>query len=249
MSTRLALRTFAVFLTGTFLASCGPTNQEVISSFKDGFDAKRKQFTELAAKLPAPGNVAESGCQAPLDPLPVYDVKAGTFNTEIVMAKQLLDPDVRLERTRDFDINLSDALLRGMMWTGPNNPMSESARDNTAVETLKPELENALAYRYLVVNQPVSYTAPQAVDEKSFIQGTADVEGFLFDLQSGQLLCSFRYMAKTADTVHYEYKKDSDNPLERAEAFAYSTLWSSAREDAARILTQVTKGTFVLERY
>jgi hypothetical protein len=236
----------AAALTGLLHAGCGPTNQDLLNDYRDRFDVRRKQFAVIADKLPEKGATLENGCKAPLVVKPVYDEKAKSYNLEIVMEPQLKDPDVRLDRATALDLNVSGGLLRGMQWTGPKNPMAERVLNTRAEASLRAQLEEAVATRYLLVNRAVSYTPPKALDEKTFTKAEADVEAFLYELQSGELLCSFRFSAVSEDSVHYEYK-ESDDPKDRLESFAYSTLWVHARKEEARLLTELTKGTFAFD--
>jgi hypothetical protein len=65
-----------------------------LTEYKVQFDDKRKQFSQLAEKLPPAGSVVRNSCSAAFDEKPFFDEKGKRYNTEIVMESQLRDPDI-----------------------------------------------------------------------------------------------------------------------------------------------------------
>ncbi len=225
--------------------SCGETNRQVFQRYEAQFAAKRDQFKKIAQMLPTSGSV-KGTMPAKLSPSPVYNVKTDTYNTEIVMFDQLLDPDIESRDHNRLDLILAGDLLRCVQWTGPKNPMSSSALDQRA-GNMEEQLKKALAIRYLVVVRPATYVAPTAVDENTYKPGMADIEVFITDMESNKVAGSFRYSAHSAAKVEYSYKK-GESQASRLEEFAYSSLFTDARDQLAKLLTQTTGGQFVFER-
>ncbi len=64
--------------------------------------------------------------------------------------------------------------MRGIRWTGPKNPMADTALREPA-GSLAVELERALGYPYLVVLRPLEFTRPVVIDEKTFQPGISVV--------------------------------------------------------------------------
>jgi len=228
-----------------YIGCGGETNRALFKRYEGPFAAKRQQFNSIAQALPAPGSV-QGNTVASLSPKPVYCVKDST-NTEIVMYDQLLNPDIRSEGHNRLDLILSGGLLNAMKWTGPNNPTSPSVLDKRSVPDMEPSLNKALATRYLVVVRPARFDAPVAVSEYSFKGGSADVEVFVADLQDNHVPASGRFTAHSSTNVEYLSKKGEDKRA-RLEEFAYSSLFTDARQKVGTLLPEITGGQFVLDK-
>jgi hypothetical protein len=231
-----------VLLLATTLAGCKEKTTEALEHLRPDFSAKRTQLASLAAKMPAPGTVSRSTLPGALSPPITRDAKGGgPINTEIVMAAQLTDPDVKLHSPEQIDLLMGEELLTCLMWTGPKNPMASSTLEGRDGDSLEKGCRAALAYRYVVALRPASYTRPVAVDERNYTPGGLVLEGFLFDLSTSALVGSFRVTATSADRVSYSARKN-DNKEERLESFAYSTLWESAIDGVAKALAPLASG-------
>jgi hypothetical protein len=224
---------------------CGQTNRQVFKHYASQFGEKRDQFKKIAAMLPASGSVSGNST-ANLSPKPTYNAKTKTYNTEIVMYDQLLDPDIESQDHNRIDLLLSGDLLNGIRWMGPKNPMTDSSLDRRAVPELEPELKMALSDHYLVVLRPVTFAPPVAMDESNYKPGTTDIEGFVVDMDGNKIVGSFRFTANSASQVQYSYKEGEDK-AKQLENFAYSSLWTDARGKVEKLLQQATGGEFVLE--
>jgi hypothetical protein len=216
---------------------CGKTKQDVIDEYRGKMTPKREQLQALAPKL---AGVADKG-RLNLSPVPAYDRKNDTGNTEFVGVEQLQDPDA----TPAYDLYLSGKLLMCLQWTGPKNPMSASALDDSA-GSLPRDFEDALATRYVVVLRTLDYQKPVVLGENSYKPGSLTMEGYLADLDKKEVLTSFRVSARSDDVVDYVYKEGEDR-TKAAEEWAKSTLSKNVRKEIARALTERTGGTFVLD--
>ena len=240
-----ALGACALILTLMYTGCAGETNRALFKRYESQFAARRQQFQSIAGMLPAPGSVRESSA-ASLSPKPVFDAKSNSRNTEIVMYDQLLNPDIKSEGHNRLDLLLSGDLLTAMQWTGPSNPMSSSVLDKSAGD-MEQTLKQALATRYLVVLRPARFVAPVAVDENNFKGGSADVEVFVADLETNKVPGSGIFTAQSTKSVEYMFKKGEDKQR-RLEDFAYSSLFTDARQKVGSLLPQITGGQFVLEK-
>ena len=235
----------ALALVAMSMGCRGETARQLLKRYEDPFAEKRRQFKNIAQMLPPPGSL-KGATAANLSPKPVYDANSKSYNTEIVMYDQLLDPDVESHGNDRLDLQLSGDLMDGILWTGPKNPMSESVLDESAGD-LEQTLKKALGFRYLVVLRPADFVAPVAVDENTYKPGMADIEGFIVDMQSNRVAGSFRFTAQSASKVEYSYKPDQSRESQ-LEGFAYSSLYTEARQKAGHLLEQTTGGQFVLDR-
>ncbi len=220
-----------------FVLTGGETTQAVLDRYAPRFADKRQQLKALAGKLPPLGGVQANLVWANLEPKPVYDTKNKTFNTSVIMIEHMGDPDVRLRTPGQFDLNLFEGLLlMHLQWTGPKNPMAESARKQRARSELARELEATLNQPYLVVLRPVSYDPPLLQPNNKFLGGEVALEGFLFDWRSMALVGSVKVSGKAADVVRGR-KGEMD-------AAVFSSLWVDVRTDLARALSQASGGRF-----
>jgi hypothetical protein len=228
------------------LAGCGggETNQQVIDRYKPQFAQKRTQWQTIARKLPAPGTTLPTPTPLKLDPKPLYDHDGGPYNTEIVMVEQLVDPDAELLKDGKFDLLLSGQLLTSLRWTGPSNPMSPSVLSQRATKLCSPEaFETALNTRYLVVLRTLAMEKPVATSEKTYRGGKLELEGFLIDLASQELLAVFRVDARPARQGDYVWKEGEDLKTQMQE-WVTSSMGTEARQKTRDELIRLTAGTF-----
>ena len=227
------------------LAGCGPTNQDVIEQYTPQYTQLRADLRDIGSTLdPASGEIAVT---QPLDPRPVYTAGSKEIqNTDIMMLDHLFDPDQSLNLT-GLDLTLSNYLLRLLRWTGPASPMQPSALDAPVMEGLDADFEQALQVRYLGVAAVVQHDPAVAVSEAQFTGGSAEVVGFLVDMQTRQVLCTFRITAAANQEVSYTYE-EGDSKTQALERFANSTLWSNARAAFIEKMNQVCGGDFALDQ-
>jgi hypothetical protein len=86
-----------------------------------------------------------------------------------------------------------------------------------------------------------------AVDAQTYKPGTVDIEGFVVDLTANKLAASCRFTANSSARVEYSYRK-GDDQQQRLQDFAYSSMYTDARQKLQPLLAQVTGGRFVLEK-
>src|SRR5579872_6345977 len=103
------VRACALVLVVMGIGCRGETNRQIFQRYQRPFAEKRQQFTRIAQTLPPPGSV-KGATAASLSPRPVYDAKGKSFNTEIVMYDQLLDPDIQSQGHNRLDLLLSGDL-------------------------------------------------------------------------------------------------------------------------------------------
>jgi hypothetical protein len=228
------------------LTTLGETMGDVIERYRPRFAEERTKLKRIVEKLPATGSVQGDTLPANLDPKPVYDVPNKTFNTAILMAENCTDPDLELKAPAEFDLLFhEDEFRTHLQWTGDKNPMAESARKADAKDLAK-RLDRSLDLRYLVVARPVRYDPPRVVNEKTFTGAELDLEVFLVDLRSEQVLGSFRRSFRPDAQVLVGFRKDRKEN-ESAEAFVYSNMWSKAQKEVTAALARGTGGTFVVD--
>ena len=198
-----ATRVCALALVVVCMGCRGETHRQLFKRYENQFAEKRQQFKNIAQMLPSPESL-KGATAANLSPKPVYDAKSNSYNTEIMMYDQLLDPDIQSQDHNRLDLLLSGDLLRCVQWTGPKNPMSESALDESAGD-MEQTLKKALGFRYLVVLRPANFVAPAAVNESTYKPGMADIEGFVVDMESNsnlQITCALVEHARVIAIFH-----------------------------------------------
>jgi len=231
------------------LASCGETARKVLQRYTPQLNEKRQEFQKISGLLPAPGSVKENS-QATLSPKPVLNAKdTDSNNTEVVMADQLLDPDIKRKDNSNLDVFLSGNLLLGIQWVGPKSSLDAGDLDRRSNPNTENMIKQGLAERYIVVLRPARYVPPVATNETTYKAGVADIEGFVVDLSGPKVVGSFRYTAQSGDTVEYKAKK-TDTAAARQmdlENFAYSSLYSDARKKLKPLLELSTGGSFTFD--
>ena len=235
--TVLFATSLAMLLTG-----CGPSMGEVVLEYKPQFDSLRTDLQAIASELPE--TVVDQQVTQALDPAPDYnaDDYDGIRNTDILMYDHLLNPELDLHDNDQLDLSLSRYVVKYLNWTGPDYFTS----DKRASEDWTAGFEQALAIRYLGVARVGLYDPPVAVSAESFQGGYAEVDGFLVDMQTKEILCSFKIAAQPNMTVNYQFK-EGDDPVEALEKFAHSTLWENARQAFIEKMNENCGGNFVLK--
>jgi len=233
------------FATWYFLFGQGLNRDELREKYGPRYEVKRQQLKTIAMSLPPQGSVKETTAAPNLDPKPIYDVKQQSYNVEIAMYAQLLDPDVDLQATKDVDLLLFEGgLVQHMRMLGPKSQLSPDIR---ATGKALAEYESSLNLSYLVVVRPVEFIRPLAVTKETYTPGRADLEVFLVDLRTEKVVGSCRIKAETAKSTEGVVQKDRSEK-ESVEAWAYSTLWQDARAKLAVALREMTGGTFEFNR-
>lgn len=198
---------------------------------------------------------------APLASLRLDEAHEENSSAELLLAEQLRSPDARLEESSSLDLGLSGALLRCVRWTGTSSPMSASALSAREGARLRRECGQALRMPWLVVLRSSLLVLPVASDGEHFTPGSARFDVLVYDAASGQLRASFVASAQTDERVQFTARTGGttemvqrrytrygvstsrttryvapENPRERLEAAARSSLWANAREAVAREL-------------
>jgi hypothetical protein len=231
---RLGLIAAAAML---LLAGCGRTAKEAVAENTPAVQALRAKLNTVVGGLPSFGS-AVSMSMAPVDPKPVYDRKTGTFNTAFVSVEQLKD-----DSAPAFDLILESDLSNALAWSGSRNPMAES-RLNEPAGDLNDIFERALKTPYVVIYRTISFAKPIAsADGTSFDGGMLDLEAYVVPVERNTWVASCRIAAESDTKVSFSMKKGED-PKEKTEAFAQSTLWQDARKQLAACLAEQTGGTF-----
>jgi hypothetical protein len=232
-------RVAILLLLPLLLAGCGKTAGEVIAENKAKADAVRETLATALSMLPPPGESLTAVAGMP-DPKPFYEVQA---DYKVSANAAFLTPEeIKASGKPAYDLILSSDLAYVLAWTGPNNPMSETALEGPEND-LPATFGNALATPYAIIYRPVAYNPPVAEDEKNFSGGTLDLEAFLVRLSDGTPLVACRIQAASDTSVSYTYKQ-GDDPKERLVAFASSTLRDDAMKTLAQCLNDKTGGTF-----
>ncbi len=224
------------------LTGCGPTMGDVVLEYKPQFDNLRMDLQAIAGNLPE--TAADRPVTQTLDPAPDYNAgdDASIRNTDIVMYEHLLNPELDLRDNNRLDLGLSKYVVKYLNWTGSDSFTS----DRRASEEWIAGFEHALDIRYLGIAKVGVYEPPVAVSAESFTGGFTEVDGFLVDVQTKEILCSFSIAAKPNKMVNYTYREGEDR-VAALEKFAHSTLWENAREAFITKMQENCRGSFVLE--
>lgn len=146
------------------LAACGKSAGDIIAENKPKIDVVRATLASALSVLPPPGeSVSATGGVA--DPKPSFDVKDRTTTPAGNLAF-VAPEEIKGGEKPKFDLLLQSDLNLALAWTGPHNPMSETALTGPENEVSK-IFANALATPYAIIYRPVAYDPPVAEDDKS----------------------------------------------------------------------------------
>lgn len=223
------------------LPACGQKISRTVEEYKEPFSQKREQLIEIAESLPPIGSVTENVRCINMDPplvikdrYPDYE-----YNGAMLMYDQLINPDLDLYDEVAFDVGIGHGFLRAIQWAGPENPMSELTMDNRS-RTFETDLQEALAYEYLVVNRIQGYVPAQIFDESSFIPGLVSIEGFVVSLKTNEILCRYHVAAATtAETVSFNNSRSDGKSAESELQWALET---DIRKAIQELLPELTGG-------
>lgn len=217
-----------------FLAACGTTNRDAIEHLRADYTAERARLASYVAVLPPSETITATSFSALTPPLVWGDVSRGEgagTNAAFLSFGQLANPDVRAI-DRGPDVTMSSELVDCLRWTGPQNPMAQTALGSRDGEGLEARCRAALAVPYLVVLRPGAFQSPTATSPETYAPGVLSMDVIVLDHATGRTLASARVVGTSADRVQYVYEEGSD-PAEALSRFAYSTLWSSIRQAIA----------------
>lgn len=234
------LKVLLGFMALLMVAACGETAGDTIEANRPKMEEIRTALRAALANLPPVGVVQTSPSSGGLDPKPTYDLKSGTINTAFLSVEELEDGS-----RPEFDLTLDSDLARTLAWTGPKNPMAESALSSAS--EIGDDFEAALKTPYAVIYRPASYVKPVADSATSYAGGTLDLEAFVVRIDTAKTVAICRIQAAPSNEVSYSYREGED-PKARLEAFASSTMWDDARAKLSRCLADQTGGTFVFDR-
>ena len=222
-------------------APTGPTTREVIERYRQPYAQMRERLKEIARQLPPKGSVRNSAggagkvARLSLNPPPSYKPlkfdEPITDNTGVLSAEQLLDPEV----TPEFDLNLDGFPQNCFYWLSQKYA---SAADLNRVDdgNLARGFEAGLARRYLLVYRTARFVRP-SVSENSYTPGSLDLEVFLVDFQSNQVLTSFRASANTSSETRVPGNSN-------VQVWVEDTIRQNVRSVIADSIANVTGGSF-----
>ena len=241
MKVRIAILVLVVGL-ALFLAGCGPTKIDVILELKPQYDALRADLQTIAATLPE--KAEDQAVAQPLEPAPYFnsDDYSVTRNTDVMMYEHLLDPEEDLADTGKLDLLLSN-LKTYVYWTGPKSPYLLKESKSRADDEFRAKFEQAPQIRYLGIARINHFDPIVAVNAETFKGGYTDIDGFLVDMQTQEIVCSFNMTVRPDEDIHYAYKEGESQTYALAEA-ARSNLWSNARDAFLDNMAEMCGGSF-----
>jgi hypothetical protein len=219
------------------LAGCGETNAAAIEELKPQFSVVRKNLAALTEHL------ADRSADVSLTFLVFDEANTDVGTATILMPEQLNDPDAELRQgdaayVKRFDPIAGGELLRCLNWTGPKNPMAESAMSARDGASLKAECERSAAQtKFVVVVETVSSVVPTLVTDGQFVGGAADLRVTVLEFASQKVLSRFEVHGQPDQVIKYAVKPGESKAVEAALA-VHSSMWVDARKKLFDGLTQ-----------
>lgn len=217
------------------IAGCGPSPNDLIESHRADMSGLRERLSALAKELPPPGSVQDSPITTPLQPPFMLKIDDPSSNAAALMSEQLTDNDAH----PSLELHLDNSLLAALFWTSPEREGHDYS--DGSYDTMQSTLESARQLKYLVVHRVIDVVLPRAVGPQQFLPGHAVIEGMVYELETQQLLGSYRFQVESDRRVEYVARSDQTQE-ERLEAFAKSELYEKAREQVQLRLQELTGG-------
>lgn len=211
------------------LVGCGKTNAAAIEELKPRYEPIRKRLAGLSEHL------NDAAVEVPLKGL-VFDERSDAVGTvSFLMPDQLKDPDLSTRRddeayVKRFDPIAGGELLFCLNWTGPKNPMGESAMSSRNGDSLKAQCERAATEtKYVVVVETVSSVVPTLVSDGQFVGGMADLRVTVFDFATQRVASRFEVHGQPDQVVNVRVKPGESKAVEAALS-VHSSMWVDARK-------------------
>lgn len=237
----------------------GAGGRDAKNRHREQYEQLRRRYAEIAQRLPPAGSASDpsesAGARGGRRPTPSPSRTPANLNppltsenTGLIAAEQLLDP-ARRPASSDysppdfFEIDTQDCPTECFRLLARDNPDMPDTVDQDGAVARK--LEAGLAHRYLAVYRTLIYTPPRVMSSEDhrisgqpndgrsrFSPGHVDLEVFVFDLQSNEMVASFR-------TAHTSSSQTVTNL-----ATLESEMRAGAREGILAGLRRTTGGTF-----
>lgn len=211
------------------LAACGKTNAAAIEELKPRYEPIRKSLASLSGRL------SDAAVEVPLEGVVFDEGNDAVGTVTFLMPEQLKDPDLYVRRddeayVKHFDPIAGGDLLFCLQWTGPRNPMAESALSARNGDSLKTKCERAAAEtKYVVVVETVSSVVPTLVSDGQFVGGSADLRVTVFDFATQRVASRFEVHGQPDQVVNVRVKPGESKAVEAALS-VHSSMWVDARK-------------------
>jgi len=137
-----------------------------------------------------------------------------------------------------FDPIAGGELLFCLNWTGPKNPMGESAMSARNGAALRANCERvATQTKYVVVVETVSSVVPTLVTDGQFVGGAAELRVTVLELATQKVESRFEAHGQPDQVIKYAVKPGESKAVEAALA-VHSSMWVDARKKLFDALTQ-----------
>lgn len=215
---------------GTTFLGLFETRGDVYDDLRPEFEALQRDFAEIAEAIGEVGSVQVS-TPKPWDPPPVYDVRAKSYNADIVSSTLLEDHTVEPL----YDLYLSE-IETGFHWVLQTTTVTR-AHGRRAPSDLRRRLRGLLETRYLVVLRPYWLEAPK---DGGF---RLDVETLVVDLRTKSIIEAFVLRVRNPSAPSPP-AANSPKLAKYLQRYGYSV----GREKLAALLAEKTGGTFRFDR-
>jgi len=161
---------------------CGKTNATAIEELKP-------TFAQVRTKLARMATLTGEGSDAPFAGAVFDETNDSVTTLSLLMPEQVADPDFSAPYgsaayVKQFDPIAGGRFLRCLNWTGPKNPMGESAMSARNGDDLLKDCQAAADLKFLVIVETVSSVVPTLVEEGKFEGGRAEIGVTVIDFKN-----------------------------------------------------------------
>ena len=215
-------RWFMLLLVGAI--GCQPSADSVVSKFRSELEAIKEKLDQIKNTLPE----SAEDIKAQLVPKLVLDEQSPEHNCESIMFLELAGAEPK------HDLLLTSNLSSSLFWL--DKPPSGGSS-----EFMERTMKAACKSRYLVVHRVDESQLPVAVSDTEFQGGLVQIDGFVIDMDSLEIVASYRVQAKPEESVQFSVKAGEDRKS-RLQSFAHSSVWNNARQLVSEAIQSNTGG-------
>lgn len=205
---------------------CGKTNATAIEELKP-------TFAQVRTKLARMAKLSGDGSDQPLTGAVFDETNENVTTMSLLMPQQVADPDFSSPYGSAAYVKLFDPIAGGrflmcLNWTGPKNPMGESAMSARHGEQTFTECQAAADLKVLVIVETLNSVVPTLVEEGKFEGGRAEIGVTVIDFKNEKVLSRFTVKGEPDQVVKYRVRPGETKAIEAAIA-VHGTMWVDAR--------------------
>lgn len=222
----------------------GPTNDEVIATYRDRLAAKKQAILDVMGSLPETLTVQPvKGAVAPFKSGSGPDAEDG--NVAFFAAETFVDGGAGAP----FSLSMYSSLANALAWTSPVLPYTPFNGTDTAEPDLAQTLEEAIATPFVAFYSQVEREDPVLKDTGMFTPGYVVIDLLLVELAHANVVANCRVSVISSKDLSIVTENGGVMTQELLTIAGYSDFQKQVGESLAGCLKEQTDSTFVFPSY